>query len=417
MMRLSTLLSITIRMVASVTHRISTSTAGAALALTLIISVSCQRRDITYDYYPYCDVELSIDWSKYCMSVDAKTMALLDHVCILFYPVEGGSPIRVDRNFAPPQPGDYIRSINVDGLLREGKYNLILFNDWDFNYMEFRNMESFDNASVGLVPASSKWYNPTRASEFAAEEPENICMDVLRDFTVTRQMVERSRSNRKANREESTDLNRIVVEAFPRSIVVKTIVRLYVANIQNAASLQGTIAGFSDSYLLSQGRAGDGVVTHLFNPDRWERNVNSSNLTKGHFLLNFDTFGLPFMTTRVSGVQSKSGWYEAFAGTRALLQPDDVELKVWFNLVDGKQQEIPPLAVGDRLQIDYSELSQTYTITIDVGAPSSVPDSNPDLDDPIVIKPDVTPPATSSSGFKVDLDDWEDGETISVPLS
>ncbi len=346
---------------------------------------SCTLRPLTYDYYPYCDVDIYVDWSNLDEAPTGMTA--------LFYPENGDSPIVHRTN-----------SVNKTTVsLREGVYNVIIFNE-DMNYlsgsMGFRGMDKYETAEIHAIESvlasswgSKGWYSKADG-EIVAVYPEPFAVATIEKFTVTEDMVEtqmKARSRSKGSDGDTKSATKATeITITPKNIIARGDIIVHVDSIQNMKSVRGSIQGMAESYLPSINGTGSGEVTHLLEDKTWIVEKYIDDPTQGIISCGFSSFGMPEML--LSKADEKQ-CENAFLNLEVLLIDNNPENIQRFNIY-----------VGDKIDISEETGRITLNIEIKEGEDGNLP----------VVLPDVEP--EGGGGFNASINDWGETVIISVPL-
>ncbi len=352
----------------------------------LFTTTSCERRDLTYVYHPYCDVTLNVNWTVFGQVPTGMTA--------IFYNQNGSEPVVHTTN--------EVHTTKIS--LREGKYNIILFNQspGEFGSLSFRGLENYQSAEVFLQEVSSKWYTKDENEKIAAE-PEPFAAVKYENFEVTEEMVEASMALlQKSNKTKGSKspLTKATITLTPRSIVSNTNIIIKAHGIHNVRSVRATIHGMAESHFPAFSKNGSQTVTHLL--EAWSTTRNANDYTKGELTTSFTTLGLPNSDIYSNDIDP-------------LL--NNLKLKLSVLLVDNKTIKTFEFTVGNNIRIERDTNTGTLIITIIIGEPAEGdPDGSTDPSDNPIELPDVEPEGGSSSGFDATVDDWGDEENIEIEL-
>ncbi len=337
--------------------------------LSLIVISSC-RRELCYDYRPFTDVSLEVDWSEFSETPSGMTA--------MFYPVDGGEPTVYSTH-------DIHRT---DIPLRTGVYNVLLFNQrpTEFIYLGFRGMDRYETAEVYALELDSKtWYSKSEV-ETVASEPEPFAVASYENFEVTEEM--------KAARELQRTMKSGLVGTpdlllTPKAITSRCLVTINVQGVYNLRSARGSITGMSEGMSLNNLVATASEVTHLL--ERWQCLDDDSNPVNGLLKTEYMTFGVPGMKLS----KADEIW-------------DDARLKLSVLLVDNSTILDYEFSVKDHITL--SDETGEMVLRIDIEKSPVDPDDAP------VILPDVKPAGGDSSGFDAEMDSWGDEVTVNVQM-
>lgn len=258
---------------------------------------------------------------------------------------------------------------HADFLLTPSHYNAFVFNQstTEFGTLEFYDMDSFDAAKAVVAEKTSKWF--VRADrERLAVEPEWLAVGQVVDVEVS---------------DEDTTL--VEMEAHNTISTVTVIVR--VPGIHNLRSVRGSLSGIADGYLIGQDKATTDTITYLL--EKWTKEVDKDDATKGTLTATFRCFGLP------------DGHLNEAVSNR---------LDISVLLVDNKTQLDYTFAVGDRFK--KSEEQQEGETSGNVNLQLSL-DVKVEIPDPL---PDVKPVDGSDGSFEVEIEDWGKPEDVNMNI-
>lgn len=364
--------------------------------VALLMLSGCHMSELTYDYHPFCEVGLYVDWS--CLEEPPKGMTAM------FYPQDGGEVVKHLSND--------VHETTVH--LREGIYNVILFNkdEGGFGTIGFKGMDKFQTARIHAVESSGAkgWYSKAD-NELVAAQPEPFAVAILTDFEVTEDMIHAqiiARSEAKAKSKSKTKAADTKVETkaqislAPKNIISDGSIIVDVDGYHNLRSARGSITGMADNHILYAGKTGSEEVTHLL--ESWDKNSDESDYTKGQINCKFTSFGMPDLLLSRTDEQT---WENAMLHIEVLL-------------VDNKETRNFSFRIGDK--IDISQETERITLNIELGE-GIKPEPNPDIppgegegsSHPIFL-PNVKPEGSSSSGFDAEVSDWGQEVDIIVPL-
>lgn len=321
----------------------------------MLTTISCERRDLTYDYYPYADIALSVDWSKAGEVPSGMTA--------IFYPQNGDEPTIHTTN-----------SVTASTVgLRAGTYNIILFNQspYEFGSIGFEGLESYQTAYVYAKDVKSKGWYSKADEEKVAIEPEFFAVATYENFEV----------------KEADIRDTLSLSLTPRYIIAKGTVNIHVEGIKNLKSVRGAIAGMAEGFTFSQWRTTATHVTHLL--EGWSATKNNEPLaTDGHIKTSYSTFGLPYMLLSKAGDRSS-----AYLDLDLLLVDNKTVISYSFSLAEY-------LTVTD----NGGEITITIRILDPINGTAPVE------------LPDVQPEGSASGGFDAEVDDWGEEFEIEVEI-
>ncbi len=337
----------------------------------LLLLCGCNRRELTYEYYPYCDVTLFADWSA--SSVSPTGMS------VYCFPQDGSTPLLITTN--------NVRRTHLP--LREGVYDILLFNQSvnEFGTLSFAGMDGFATAGVHAAPfGTATLHTTSKGDESLSEQPEQLAVARHTCFEVTAEMVEASALYRD-DRYHPTDTTHYSLTLTPQDVVMDGIILVRVHGIQNLRSLTASFSGLASGIRLADDSPLPATATHPI--DSWQKSVDDGDYTKGTLRATYTTFGLP--------------------ADAATLKPEDLILSLSVLLVDDETVINREYPVGDLIKVISTRggPATELALYLEIGITSGFP--------PLEL-PDVKPSGSTDSGFGVDVDGWGDDEQIDVPM-
>ncbi|MFI3292800.1 MAG: DUF5119 domain-containing protein [Rikenellaceae bacterium] len=348
-----------------------------------LVALSCERRELTYDYSPYCEVLVNVDWSN--MSEAPTGMS------IRAYPEDGGEPIVVQSNTI------------TSGTLKlpAGVYNILVFNQIpsDFGTVGFRGLDKWETAEVYSVEDATKSWATTKADETIVREPEDIAVATYEDVEICEDCIQKSTEQYELTGE------RIVAETLnlkPRIVVKRTFVRVKVDGISNLRSTRGVLTGMSDGYNFSTQQSFSSQVSHVL--ENWTIEDFEYGDQFGETNIYFMSFGLPetTTTTRVADDWQGSIYLQILLVDNKTIIEHTADISQ--NTTTNDDEETRDADVETDVDVDVET-----NITVEVGLSGS-------LDDPPPVLPNVKPEGSSSSGFDATVEDWGDEESYDLPV-
>lgn len=353
------------------------------ILLIATLSLSCERRALTYDYSPTVDVKINADWSYLSDTPTGMT--------IYCYPESGESPTVLSTN-----------DINTTTVsLGAGVYNILIFNNDPTSFsgtISFEDMESFETASVQSVSSalsSAKF----KSSSDVVREPEELAAATYLDLEVTEDAVKESVELKSKGATRSDELIYATINVTPMVVVKTTRVKIRISGIHNFYSASSQIYGMASGYSFFEQASHSDMVTHSL--DSWSSTTYDYDYREGEITTYFTSFGLPEQTTL-----SRSSDYSDWDGLLAIdILLVDLSTTV-TNIIELKDKVVTS---EDSSKSDNVSLSVSIDIDISSGYGLS------DDDDPVVLQ-DVEPAGGSGSAFNATVDEWSDEEIVDIPL-
>lgn len=359
--------------------------------IALVAFASCERRELTYDYYPYCDVTIAVDWSTAFPAAEKpKGMSIWS------YPKKGGEPI-VDQSNNVDQ---------IDIALREGTYDIVVFNQIpsDFGTLGFRGIDKLESLEVYAVEEQlvSKWYtSKADEGEHILRQPEKFAVIVYRDFVVTEDMVEDTRATRfKAKSETASETTKAETKSHlsltPRRVTYDAKINIRVKGIHNLRSVRAAVSNMAEGYEINNNRGNITPATHIIT-----ESTKQGSYGEGVVSMTYTTFGLMGDKDNPSYASTDFEYWKGKLHLEVLLVDNKTVKEFDFDLDDSIVKIIEKKA-GDGTPLIELELL-----------------INGDLLDekvPPIALPDVKPEGGSAGGFSAEVDDWGDEEIVDIPI-
>ena len=364
----------------------------------IAVLVGCQRRPLENIYSSTVRVIVKVLWT-----VEA-------------YP-EGIKPSGVTMYFF--RDGEYYTSIttaNVDSCtvqLPEGHYKMFMISQSPEEYwrQQFDHMTDFYNASTTLRSTVATW--ATRGTEEeVVENPEVMCAGVSDEFEITTKMTEdyqyyysylkkmaaasgKTKTKAVTNKtedddddiayyEERVEYYTIRIPVHPKSIVSQMWVSIYAKNADVLKAVRASNSGMARTFELTQGVTGSEEAIQIIN--QWTLTIDDEANRIGHVDGIITTFGLP-------NGEVPSAKRDSTLNVSALLIDDKTTADYVFN-------------TGDKIKLLPPNVGYRAMYRLIFGS----------AEEPVIVLPDVTPPGGKASGMDATVEDWEDGETVEIPM-
>lgn len=353
----------------------------ALLMLLALICLSC-RRELEYNYHPFCEISVKVDWSLMDESPSGMSVYL--------YPEDGKEPTVLLTN--------QVDETRVS--VREGVYNVLVINQSpsEFGTIRFSGMNRFETACATAAPQSYDWIDNAEGrtdDEPTVCHPEPLAVAVHHRLVITAEMVAEYQAAVKAT---ARDLRAAAfLELQPQPVISTATVQVRVNGIQNIRSVRGYFSGMSAGCLLAERRYLKSTVSHILTD--WEILHDDNDYTKGEIQTRFTTFGC----------YDREG---DATEDRSLSRADAFSNQLYLDLllVDNATIVSTSFWVGDRIEMQQEALSIRLEVGTDTGTDTPSGD-DPNLPLPL---PDVKPENGTSSGFDATVEDW--GEEIEIDI-
>jgi len=239
-------------------------------------------------------------------------------------------------------------------------------------------MNHLGTASCILEEKIFSWLGRSSEVGRTVYEPEEIVVGRTDNFHV------RSMSERKVitKAEESIETDSVMVRS--KRMVMTGNVAVRVKGLQNIKSVRSYLTGMAGGAYLATRSATDTVATHVL--ESWSIVRDETDVTTGYITTSFSCLGLP---------------------EQYVEDPEKVnnKLQLQLLLVDEETVMNYSFLVGDRIE----EIEEELTVNLAIGIGTEPGDT-------AIVVPDVKPKASTQTGFDVNLDDWEEGESVVVPI-
>ncbi len=344
----------------------------------IVALVSCQRRPLVYDYYPYADLTIEIDWTKAFKDVDEKPTG----VSVWFYPQDGGEPIQT-------------YSSNVDShkaAVGEGLYDVVVFNLTPAELSStigFRGTESLSTLEVYSKEIQTS-RDPNDRRGLLTQEPAPFAVTVYRDLEVTKQMVEDTWYIRNHQVNPFTLSPSRVIKVTPLRANRDHAVRIYVKGFQNLAlnGTYGELSGLAEGVFIDQDKRN--TVNARQKLMGWENTLYPGEYSIGETTVEFTTWGL----VADDSESTKASIYAYWEGL----------IELMFLLVDNETKISYTINLDEyNLKDGETETEFDVEIVIEIGFE----------EDEDITLPDVEPEEGSGSGFDPNVNPWDEED---VPI-
>lgn len=395
------------------------------LSAALLLATACDRRDLEVmePQKTHLRIEVkwaNVDWMEYYGSEPSGMTVML------FGDKHPNHPIVEMTN--------EVRYVELD--VAPDHYRMVLFNNsmGEFGSMNFEQMNTYEQMATRATQ-----FQPMQATEWTKgntyhRDPEKIGT-VLEEFDVTEDMLLSQvtfypykawlRALRSTTRFYQADDLTYVLEVYPKPITSTLHLRVHVDGLTNMRSVEGSISGLADGFMLTREHSTQEEAIHLL--DSWKARIDGNFTGGGWLTANIPVWGEPH------GLED---WVKR--------PKEQHELKLHFSLRDGKTTVDYSQLVGK--DIRYMEkdengvwhyvnyVTRDLVLTIwdeDEGKEPGKPDypgddtgkddHHGDDDDPG--GQDSREPSLPNvdsdgqgSGFDAEVAEWEDGGTIGIDL-
>ncbi|KKB45879.1 hypothetical protein HMPREF1212_05035 [Parabacteroides sp. HGS0025] len=290
-------------------------------ALFLLLSVSCERRELTY--FLESEITVEADWSHSGLSETGYGATAL------FYPAEGGAPLKALM-------GNRERTTV---RLPEGRYRVLIFNRSydDFSYVGFAG-DSFYNFRALAKKVEAR---------VVVDTPEEVAAAAVEEFEVTEDMLGNYDKNRSGS---DPDSSRYTIRFEPAKVTKQIKVEIRVPGLNNLRSAVGRIENICESVCLSTGKGSEEKVTQQFVFDKMEFDPGSpfDGMISGSFnVFGFDRKLAHRLTIQTLLVDGKTRTEETFDTDPEYILQEDGSVLIRIRLTAKKLPDVKPEGVPD----------------------------------------------------------------------
>lgn len=288
--------------------------------------------------------------------------------------------------------------------LEPGKYRIYMISQSpeEFAFMEFHDMDIFDQASVSVVETKSQWYTSSDG-EVLIQHPEPMTVGVSDEFEITPEMVEQYRyfdtgqggwsywgtkagdDPGAAPMEEDTWVTyyTIRIPIHPRNIVSQYWISIYSDNADVLKAVRCSTTGMAKRFFLTQDTTGPEEGTQFVT--EWKLTIDNPATRVGHLDGWVTTFGFP---------------------NGQLPSPDrDPTLNVSTLLIDNSTTENYVFKVGNLITAEQAPEGYRALYRLILGSEAA----------PAIHPQDVERPE-DAEGFGAEVSDWGDGGDMDVDM-
>lgn len=371
---------------------------GLILGVTVLMILSvvgCKRRPLDYYYRPTCRVILNVDWTHFPETPSGMTA--------FFYRDGDDTPILYTTA--------EVHSTELE--LKAGHYRGFVINQSpeEFWTVGFNHIDVWEEVRASLAVTRTKWYVTRDGADdsYVSLAPENLGVAHLEEFEITDEMVERyqaqysewktktkSYAETKATESEVDEAKRqldeltYVINTVAYNVTCELKARVYVQGIYNLYSARASMTGLANDYMFSQRGTGEETTVQLMDSDTWHKTVYDADPTRGYIETSITTLGLP--NGIVDHIESRDPSLNLF-GLSCLLVDRATQIDADYN-------------VGNSFTIEDGIHGLKLTLNLELGS----------MDAPAIVLPDVPPYGGDDKGFDATVTDWEEGETIEIPM-
>lgn len=250
------------------------------------MTLACERRPLEDELAQTALIPVKIDWSKSgFVFTNPDGDGLIHRVSLRFFPVDGSAPF--DR---------YLEGNVVEGEIElpAGEYRVVVFNEsihdiyWD-DEIYFTDVDDYYRFAANIHSANAvdyPFYSPIQGEELIVEPLRLASWTMVDDFTVTREMVTRTRAAARNGHTRSVDGCDALTCIVMRPLTYNVNVTAKVSNLCSAQLVQGAQRGFSNKVYMASAMTVNSPRTYVFklNGRTWDDAAQVNGTTRKMFL-------------------------------------------------------------------------------------------------------------------------------------
>ncbi len=347
--------------------RVSRVASLALLMGLLLFTTSCEHKDLCYHHPHTAQMRIDVDWSQYGKGTPSG-------MSVFLYNQEDGALHKTALT-------NTITHVYV--TLTADSYHSLVFNQSssEFGSVKFEGLDNYHTARVIVDKYESRWYRSrSDASRVVGDSPEWIGADRNHNLVVTQRMMQDAAGYYDHEVIPSRQISEFSIDTLvPRNIVHTLNVKVNMLGIQELRSARASLSGLAEGYVFSTRQPTETDVTQLL--ENWKLSSDESDTWEGeapiagYITTQITFFGMPW-------------------GHEATPQENLFDLSLL--LVDNKTQVNYPIEVGHLVTRD-PEKENTWNLELSIGE-----------------LPNVVPDGSAGTGFDATVDEWEEGEDVSV---
>lgn len=348
------------------------------MLLLFCVFVGCERRPLEDrpNNIEYAEVELKVNWIEYEGEEPPEEATAIIYE---YLPTREGIPTK----------NKLLRTVVISNdrrctvRLPKGDYAFIVVNGKQDEADTFfaKDFESFESIIVRLSDIESPAYDHPEANNIFVANPEFLAVDANNRYTVTTDMITETKHRKETKNAEPVD----VILFEPLQITRNVYVEIHIKGLHNLKLAEVIASGGYRGIYLSNRHTTDVIRNKFFQMESVE--FYPGNLYDGVIRGMFTTFGGGDVTGRA-------------LETKANSEQTPIQLTVFFTLKDKDQTvEVWQFDVTEQYNIEGTTNHHINLV----------------LEDEIKL-PDIEIDGETDSGFNPDVDDWEDGEEVEVPV-
>lgn len=369
-----------------------------AVATMLMLSTSCERRELWVYQDRFKQVELDIDWRNYFRNQQLyPNTPDPDGMTVWFFPRDGRKSFRYTTTEVRHYE-TYLSAGQYDGLV-------IDYSPEEYGHQEFIGMDYANTAKVQATASSYQvstipelYGEPAYAHQLAKNEDGSYTIawepELIANDTVHMDVKSGKYDQYIPYKERDTYQSTLVKQLYnmePLLIPWNMRIRIYIKGIYYLYNTEASLAGMADGYYLVDCKTSE--TPCLLKLDDWEVHVTGDNV--GYIAKTFRTWG-PMNFTNMGYDIKKKGGVQLLSDR----PKDEVRINLKFTLRDRKTVCYYHFDVGNLMRAFWNE----YALRID-------------LEDGFDGQPDL-PYADPANGIGIGgiVVPWEDGVNSEVNM-
>lgn len=331
-----------------------------AVATMLMLSTSCERRELWVYQDRFKQVELDIDWRNYFRNQQLyPNTPDPDGMTVWFFPRDGRKSFRYTTTEVRHYE-TYLSAGQYDGLV-------IDYSPEEYGHQEFIGMDYANTAKVQATASSYQvstipelYGEPAYAHQLAKNEDGSYTIawepELIANDTVHMDVKSGKYDQYIPYKERDTYQSTLVKQLYnmePLLIPWNMRIRIYIKGIYYLYNTEASLAGMADGYYLVDCKTSE--TPCLLKLDDWEVHVTGDNV--GYIAKTFRTWGPMNFTNMDYDITQKGGVQELSDRTK-----DEVRVNLKFTLRDRKTVLYYHFDVGNLMRAYWNE----YALRIDL---------------------------------------------------
>lgn len=352
--------------------------------LLLLLTASCERRELTEELYQTAKIKVSIDWSEAALDPDNDPDGDLYRASVWLFCKEG--PIFNGKSYK-----EYRLNSCLGGEIEVpiGHYSVLVFNnsvDEFSSYVGFRGTDRYETFEY-YAKADTRSSQARNATLPALLEPDVLAAWHLDNLEITPEVVTytRTRAGEQGSSSRASEQANSLQDVQPTRLTTQCNLQAYARQIKSVSTAQGFLQGMAGSVFLVSGQVSAAPTTvyftlnhHTYDPgSTTDGTLNGTFNTIGPLADPAATYGLQLWFTLTAAYNGSTTW------------PTPPEAPYQFDITEQvlyAESHTPDLAVSLELDIKVG-----YGLTPD--------------------EPEITfPTVNQGSGFSAEVEEWGEEE-------